>query len=434
MKYILTTMLLIATLLPTAALAQGQSREAPPITDLAQADVSPDIKLAIAGVIQKLRGNNAPIEGVEFIAAGQHKVGESGFNYDGYDATGIAVTGYTATMVDDGKAMVILEGIILFKDVLMRRTGAYFCVQYLASKDGISIKKSVTAGLPPDFPRVESFIISEDALRAGMGNLTTYADYYLYIIENAEPMAYGPNADSTGRKDKYFIVTFCKDRLFDESALNMKIMSRPMQRGKTIAKPVFLNDSGWRFMIAGGRFRPGARSAKFYVTVSYKQDPKSYLPEMVVGEFENVKQEQAASFTQTTAPTPAQASTPTPPPVPTSGTQQASAVPVPKPAAVPVPQPEATTASMTTPQKPAPAPFVEGPLGSGQSFLNPVFPEDVSIIQNRLKKLGYYKASIDMEFGPLTKKALDRYAVRSGFPAGQWNLDLQKTLFKDTGL
>jgi hypothetical protein len=39
-----------------------------------------------------------------------------------------------------------------------------------------------------------------------------------------------------------------------------------------------------------------------------------------------------------------------------------------------------------------------------------------------------------MEFGPMTKKGLDRFAVRNGFPPNQWSLDLQKALFKGTGL
>ncbi len=72
------------------------------------------------------------------------------------------------------------------------------------------------------------------------------------------------------------------------------------------------------------------------------------------------------------------------------------------------------------------APSTDGPLGAGRAFLNPVFPEDVKVMQVRLKELGYYKGKIDQNFGPLTKQALDNFAVKYGFPKGQWSLGVQK--------
>jgi len=55
-------------------------------------------------------------------------------------------------------------------------------------------------------------------------------------------------------------------------------------------------------------------------------------------------------------------------------------------------------------------------------------------MQIRLRELGYYKGKIDQNFGPLTKQALDNFAVKYGFPKGQWSLGVQKALFKGTGL
>ena len=68
------------------------------------------------------------------------------------------------------------------------------------------------------------------------------------------------------------------------------------------------------------------------------------------------------------------------------------------------------------------------------AFLNPVFPDDVAIIQTRRTELGHYGGPIDRTFGSFTKKALDNFAVKNGFPKGQWSLDLQKALFRGTGL
>ncbi len=68
------------------------------------------------------------------------------------------------------------------------------------------------------------------------------------------------------------------------------------------------------------------------------------------------------------------------------------------------------------------------------AFLNPIFPDDVAIIQQRLTALGHYGGPIARTFGPMTKKALDNYAVKHGYPKGQWSLGLQKQLFLGTGL
>lgn len=442
MKRLLTATLLLLMLLPGVARAQ-ETADQPQVIDLAASEVPADIQFAIAAVLQRLRGLDTPIEGATYDPAGRHHVGESGFNYEGYDATGIAITGYTATMLDSGKASVILEGMMLFKDLLMRRTGVYFCAQYLADRNGILIQKSVTTGMAPAFPRVETYIIEEDALRSGMENMSTYQDYYLHVLENAEPMTYAPGGDSSGSREKYFIVTFCKDRIFEESDLKMEVTDKQPPKGKDVAKPVYLNDSGWRFMIAGGKFRPGSRSCKFHVTVTYKQDPKSYLPETVVGQFENVKEEfvlneadYAAQPASASAPQQAPATAPVPAPVPAPIPQPAPVpAPIPQPAPVPVPQPQASPQPAPTPAPaPATAPAMEGPLATGSAFLNPIFPEDVTLIQKRLQALGFYNGPIDMEFGPLTKKGLDRFAVRNGFPPGQWSLGLQKKLFRGTGL
>jgi hypothetical protein len=317
-------------------------------------------------------------------------VGELDFNYDGFDVKNVGVTGYITAELGPDRVQAMLEGVILFKDVINRRAGVYFCTQYVVTPNNITITKSVVAGIPSDFPRVETYFIPEKTFKAAASNLTSYMDYYLFAIENAEPMSYGEGESKVGLTGEYYILTFCKDRIYQEASLAMTITDRPYGAGKKLAEGISINDSGWRILVAGGKFAPGSSRFKFYVGVTYKQEAGSYLPEVVVGEFLNVKKPYA-----------------------------------PAPAAQAAPAGGYAPAATAQPG--------EGPLASGARFLNPVFPEDVAIIQVRLHELGLYNYKIDSDFGPLTRKALDTFNQQNGLPTGQWSLGVQKALFKGTG-
>lgn len=353
-----------------------------------------DIKLVSAALIERLRGGRISVPNVTLDPNGQHAVGELEFNYDGFDVKNVGVTGYITAELAPGTVQAMLEGVILFKDVINRRAGVYFCTQYVVTQDRINITKSVVTAIPPDFPRVETYFIAEDKFKAAASSLLNYVDYYLFAIENAEPMSYGEGESRTGLTGNYYIMTFCKDRIYQEASLNMKVTDKPFGAGKTLADAISINDSGWRILIAGGKFAPGSTRYKFYVGVNYKQDASGYLPEVVVGEFHNVKRQYnpQAEATQA-APAPAQAA----------------------------------------PAAQAPAPSGEGPLARGELYLNPVFPADVELIQVRLKDLGLYTGQIDRNFGPLTRKALDTFNQQHGLPKGQWSMGVQKALFQGTG-
>jgi hypothetical protein len=363
---------------------------APQVIPAAPEQKLDDIKLVSAALIERLRGGRISVENVTLDPNGQHSVGELDFDYDGFDVKNVAVTGYITAELEPGKVQAMLEGVILFKDVINRRAGVYFCTQYIVTRTNINITKSVVAGIPPDFPRVETYFIPEKKFKEAASSLTSYADYYLFAIENAEPMTYGEGESKIGLTGDYYILAFCKDRIYQEASLAMKITDRPYGAGKKLGEGICINDSGWRILVAGGKFAPGSSRFKFYVGVTYKQEAESHLPEVVVGEFLNVKKPYA-------------------------------------------PAAQATASAPAGPAAAASAPSGEGPLASGARFLNPVFPEDVEVIQIRLHELGLYNYKIDRDFGPLTRKALDTFNQRHGLPKGQWSLGVQKELFKGTG-
>ena len=367
--------------------AAAREVPAPKVIPAAPAQKLDDIKLVSAALIERLRGGHINVENVTLDPNGQHSVGELDFNYDGFDVKNVAVTGYITAELGPNTVQAMLEGVILFKDMINRRAGVYFCTQYVVTQNNINITKSVVAGIPPDFPRVETFFIPEKKFKEAASGLTSYVDYYLFAIENAEPMTYGEGESKVGLTGEYYILTFCKDRIFEEASLAMKITDRPYGAGKKLSEGISINDSGWRILVAGGKFAPGSSRFKFYVGVTYKQEAESYLPEVVVGEFLNMKK----PYT-------------------------------PAPAAQAAPTPAASSGAAA-----------EGPLASGARFLNPVFPEDVEVIQIRLHELGLYNYKIDRDFGPLTRKALDTFNQQHGLPTGQWSLGVQKELFKGTG-
>ena len=401
-KYILLT----ATILFGLALAacnmpemQSSSVEPPPPMDVQapvaipveQAKAPSDIELVSAALIERLRGGRISVDNVTLDPDGQHAVGELSFNYAGFDVQDVAVTGYVVNVIEPGKALVVLEGAILFKDVINRRTGVYFATQYIMDKNSVNITKSVMTGIPPDFPRVETFFVPQAKLKAAGGSLLTYTDYYLFAIENAEPMTYGEGRSKSGFKGEYYIMSFCKDRIFQESSLTMTVTSRPHGAGTKLAEAISINDTGWRILIAGGSFAPGSSMNKFHVGVAYQQNPGGYVPEVIVGAYSNVKQDTASL--------------------------NAAA------------QREVVEQVATRPDDSG-----EGPLARGDVYLNPIFPEDVEIIQVRLKELDLYTGNIDRNYGPLTKKALNAFNKQHGFPKDQWNVGVQKELFKGTGL
>lgn len=278
-----------AAMQPTAP-AKPQRVEVLPVLPVSEDQAPADIKLVSAALIDRLRGDPMSVENVRYAPSGTHEVGEQGFKYDGFVVQDVAITGYQTEMEESGDARSTLEGIMLFKDFLNRRTGVYFAAEYVVGKTEITITKSVASGIPPDYPKVETYFVPEKPFKAAKDSLATFSDYYIFAIENAEPMTYSDDATKIGANQKYFIMTFCKDRLFEESSLDMKVTNKPFVTGRKLAEPVYINDSGWRIMIAGGKFKPGSMSNKFYVFVSYKLDSESKEPATVVGEFHNSKE------------------------------------------------------------------------------------------------------------------------------------------------
>ncbi len=77
----------------------------------------------------------------------------------------------------------------------------------------------------------------------------------------------------------------------------------------------------------------------------------------------------------------------------------------------------------------------KGPISSGSKVLSKDDPDDIKIIQRRLKELGLYTKKVDGIWGKYTQKALEIYKKVIGLrPYDVWDLKTQIALFKDTKL
>ena len=357
--------------------------------------VTPDVKLVAAAVIHKLRGSDDEIVAVRFDPSAMQVRAERDFHFEGFRLVNLGITGYSAKVVSRSQVDARLEGILRFQDVLGRSASVFFAAKYTVGRRDILVHASRSVNIAAAAPRIETYVVPAKALLAARGTLKTYGDYYLFAIENAEPMTSQAGDDSMSPEDDYIIISFCKDRLRPESELEMKVSSRRSLSGTPVIETAYLYENGWRIMMAGGRFRPGSLSNKFYVGVIYNIDPRKKSEPMTLALYQNKKMEYQPTMEVT----------------------------------------EVTEVAGTPPAQVLPAAATpSGPLSSGAIFLNLGSPDDVGLIQQRLKALGYYNMIVDRALGPGTRQALDSFADANGLPRGLWTIDMQRRLFAGTGL
>lgn len=371
--------------------------------------VPPDIKLVATAIVEKLRGNQAPVPLVTFSLAGQHAIGEPGYNYTEFRLQGLSITSYIGSPTQPGRAVAKVEGVLSLRDVIDRASNLFFVAEYELSEQGINILRSATVELPPTTPLIETFYIPAAELKAARNSLTTYGDYYLFALENAAAMT-NKSGNTKPIKKEYIIMAFCKDRLRPESKIEMKVTTKKNMRGTKVAKAGYINDNGWVIMVSGGKFKPGSASSKFYIGVRYQADAKAGSPAIMAASFEN----KIGAYK--------------PPQKAMAIRQQPTATQL-QPVST---QPQAYNSQQSQVQTyGTPA---EGPLALGQRFLNLSSRQDLALIQKQLKQLRYYTHSIDGVLGPGTISALDAFAERNNFTKGQWTLRMQRVLFTGSGL
>ena len=344
-----------------------------------------------------------------------------------------------------------VTGVINLMDRSGRLTALQFAATYTVDGGNIRVNQCVAATASPPTALVEVFIVPMETFQTIP--FEVFSDWSaLYRL--AREHAYTP-PQTDAPVGNYMVMSFLLNRLplnakFEAIVSDRKTAKRSMDNAAK-SQERYMDFQGWRVHMFAAKFSPTSSKDRFYI--NYYYTPGSGVPEkdrdrVQIARWDSKPEDkpQPAPRPMVVEEAPAPQAYAQPAPQSYAAPAPAPAQPAPQayaPAPAPQPAPQAYAPAQPAPQSYAapapaapapPAPAVEGPLARGLAFLNPVFPDDVELIQKRLQQLGIYKGPIDKTFGPQTKRALDHYAVGQGFPKGQWSLGLQKTLFKGTGL
>lgn len=388
--------------------------EAPPRFLLDINEAADDVKVVLAALVNKMRGDIEQIDGIVFDPEGDNRITEINFLNQGFALNIIDISGFQAEKVSDEKAKAFIEGYFQFKDVIGRMASFYFLATYSLDPETLTVHSSVVIPMPSISPVLETYFVPRAAFNEmPMDEFASYTDLYLFTLMYAVPMTptdeerrqyetrqgtsfmSSMTAGSTGNiQDDYFILVFCKSQISPESSLEMTISKTKGLGGKRIAEPVYLYWENWRVLIAGGKFNPHADSGNFYINVAYNIDPLSGTKPVLAGSFSNQK-----NFTGN--------------------------------------RPKSLDLKVVTREQDVITPLDTGlgPLESGYIFLDPARKADAAEIQKQLKILGYYRTKVDGAFGKGSRKALKQFKIEYNLGEDDnWDILTQKTLFKDSGL
>ncbi len=406
-KRILALSLLIC--LTTVSPVMGQDVEWPP-----------DALAVSYAVAAKLTNQQGP-SSVSFIpGADAYMEGlNNGYFYTFKHGGAIPVIGQNYGIGDNYAADV--AGVIHLFDPNERIATLQYLAQYTVQKDKISITQCLAATSSPSKLTLEVYMIPYATFLQAVP-IESRGDWGA-VYHAAKTYGFNPQRDQT-KIDKYLVMTFVKNRLPADAKFEVIMSDRKKaqwQRDNLAKKQEsYLDYDGWRVHMFAAKFNPSSLRDRFYN--NYYYTPGSGINQDLRERNHVARYNSKPSASGPSAPM----QTATAPPAVSTNQPQQTYRPVPHQQKVPV----NAYAPTPTPQTRS----GEGPYGRGTAFLNPLFPEDVKAMQVRLRDLGYYKGTIDQNWGPMTKQALDNFAVKYGFPKGQWSLGLQKALFKGTGL
>ncbi|PLX43029.1 MAG: hypothetical protein C0608_01030 [Deltaproteobacteria bacterium] len=382
-------------------------------------------KLAIAGLIQHMR--HKPLAGITFDPAGTHLIRE-GFDYDGFDLIHTDIAKYHVVKETLDTSTQILGGFLHFIDGSARRTVVAFEVGYRRWKKVDKpplILRSVVSTVLPQFPAIATFYVPAESFeyREG-GKPKTFVEY----LDHA--MKYGIEMRATGediakhnkelklstwdRMKKSFsegdpgkeyelvVLTFCFDRLGENSKLNLKLSGISDYSAITSYSPFELDFDGWRIVALSGTARLFSPAKSFNIEVSFNPDPSTQLRTEKIASYSSLK------FYPEDAPK-------APDRVTAEGANQ--------------------NMSNTTRTEASTQTAASGTISRGARLLDVKKFDDAVLVQSRLKALGYYNSTVDGAFGANSKKALKAWASANvGLEIDILTIDIQKKLFEGTGL
>ncbi len=261
--------------------------EGPKIENIMPDELSEDIHMVVAAILHKIRNTSESPDKITFDPNGTHNLFD-GDTFRGFSATKLSIAGYQSELIQENEAKTTLEGVLLLKDEYDRSAGVYFAVQYMVTMNGVNILASQTSGVPSHFPRIEAYIVPHSVYKAAQeGSLNNYLSLYSFALKNAIPMVSSSRWNKGGTLDEYLFFVFCKDRIFDDSHLEMKITTASKMRGDELITPKSFNENGFRFFMGAGKFHPSKHDDKFYIGVKYTMNPAERDTSVLVADYSN---------------------------------------------------------------------------------------------------------------------------------------------------
>ncbi len=364
---------------------------------LDEGNVPAHIKLASAALVLKMRHKAVPSRLVVFDPQGSHRVQEKNFDYSGFRWTLLDIIGFEAKKINKKQIAVSVQGLLHFTDSLNRMCSSSFALNYILQKHRpLKITASRIVHVKPIYPLVKAYFVPLQALRADFGRMKTFRDVYNFALSHAVPMyataeqikakaqwdslpfmqKMKTKPPQTSIEGDWAVLVFCMDRLAPDSVLDVKVAAGSAV-AQSKAQPVVLRYNGWRIAIVSGHGFIHDPRRSFSVRAYYLASAGDKSKPVMVGKFD----------------------------------------------------------SRLAYSKPVRHRLPAGPLETGARKLNPGKIADARIIQARLKTLGYYNMKVDGRFGPGSQRALDAFCkdvVQSA--KCSWSLEVQKALFKGSGL
>lgn len=283
------TILAICITFAMAAPADAQSPEpllvVPSPLEGPIADAPPDIQIAIAAIVLRLRGVT---DAAEYGPVRLSDDAERGLAASAIGFPGFAVTGFHLRYVvplPDGEPGRRIIGDLVFEDDASRRVTMQVGADYRIDGDEFEIVNASARTASPAIPDVRLLLVPAGKVPANLlKQQRDHAALLEFVSENASPSEL---IWLKGRAD-YYVFVFAMDRLAEDDGLDVFVGRRDSaERGRWQGTRRVLNYAGWRVLVLRGVLDLASPAAPAFEVffLPGSADPRSGGPPIPVGRF-----------------------------------------------------------------------------------------------------------------------------------------------------
>ena len=246
-----------------AGATAGRAYELPEPEIASRADMPRDAVLVLDALVEALRGSGRAVDRVRFAAGVGGDLAEADFRYEGFTYDEAALY-----RLDEGRNQSrSLAGRVDFSDAVGRRASALVTADY-ALRDGVlEITKAAATPLFSGAPASSLFIVPASGVEErGDGLPTTYPELLEFAFEASSSWATPDRMVADLRK--YVIFVFIRDRISPSASAMVRLDSSSRGRGGFGKASRYLDDNGWRVVIAPGTF--ALEDERLFVKVVFK--------------------------------------------------------------------------------------------------------------------------------------------------------------------